>query len=95
MPLSGRGEGGDSKLRPKSEGDAAMWLWGPGFHSLWEEQQGPAQRGRTQLGHRVGQRLARLGRGAKPERRAGSHRPPGLGFCSRSAWWELGEELKP
>lgn len=46
MLLSGRGEGGDSKLRPESEDDAASWLWGPGFHSLWEEQQGAGPEGK-------------------------------------------------
>lgn len=61
MLLSGSREGGDSKLRPKSKDDAAVRLWGPGL----PRSKGPARRGRTQLGHGVGQRLAQLGEGGQ------------------------------
>ena len=63
MLLSGSGEGGDSKLRPKSEDDAAVRLWA-GLHS-GRSSKGPGRRGRTQLGHGVGRRLAWLGAGGQ------------------------------
>lgn len=85
-------EGGDSKLRPKSEGDAAMWLWGQGSTHSGRSSKGQP-RGKDSAWPQGGTETGTAGTGAKPGEEGRIPQASWAWLLAQERVVELGEEL--